>query len=122
MLAAVCPLAFAAPSKPAQSSHYAESVGRRAALLGREDGTFEAWVYPVKVLRDFRLSVYFDGSLEPVPLADLAERVDSQPGRVAITYAHAAFTIRQTWAAASDKPAAVVSLEIDTGRPLRLRA
>lgn len=105
-----------------QPSHYAESVGRRAALLGHEDGTFEAWVYPVKVLRDFRLSVYFDGALEPLPLADLAERIAAGPARVTITHAHAAFTIRQTWVAALDKPAAVVWLEIDTARPLRLRA
>lgn len=70
VLVAVTAALRAAPPKPVQPSHYAEAIGRRAALLGREDGTFEAWVYPVKVLRDFRLSVYFDGSLEPVPLAD----------------------------------------------------
>ena len=109
-------------SKPVQPSHYAESVGRRAALLGREDGAFEAWIYPVKVLRDFRLSVYLDGSLDPVPLADLAERITSEPGRVTITHAHAAFTIRHTWIASLDKPAAAVLLDIDTARPLRLRA
>jgi len=111
-----------ATSQAAQPSHYAESVGRRAALLGRQDGTFEAWVYPVKVLRDFRLSVYFDGALEPLPLSDLAERIDFRPGRVTITHAHAGFTIRQTWVAALDRPAAVVLLDIDTARPLRLRA
>lgn len=112
----------AAPPQPVQPSHFAEAVGRRAALLGHADGTFEAWVYPVKVLRDFRLSVYFDGSLEPVPLADLAERIDTTPGSTTITHAHAAFTIRQTWVAALDKPAAVIMLDIDTVRPLRLRA
>ena len=122
MLAAVGPLVFAAPSKPMQPSHFAESVGRRAALLGHEDGTFEAWIYPVKVLRDFRLSVYFDGALEPVPLADLAERIAAGPGKVTITHSHAAFTIRQTWVAAYDQPAAIVMLEIETARPLRLRA
>jgi hypothetical protein len=121
LLPLVCPLLCAQP-KPVQPSHYAEAAGERAALLGREDGTFEAWVYPVKVLRDFRLSVYFDGSLEPVPLADLAERIASEPGRVTITHAHAAFTIRQTWMALPGKPAAAVLLDIDTARPLRLRA
>ena len=121
LMAFACPLRAAAP-EPVQPSHFAESVGRRAALLGHQDGTFEAWVYPVKVLRDFRLSVYFDGALEPLPLADLAERIVSLPGRVTITHAHAGFTIRQTWVAALDKPAAVVLLDIDTARPLRLRA
>jgi hypothetical protein len=108
--------------KPAQPSHYLESVSRRAMLLGTEDGTFEAWLNPVKLLRDFRLSVYFDGALEPEDLSELAEQVAISPGRITITHSHAAFTIRQTWVAALDEPALLVLLDIDTDRPLRLRA
>jgi hypothetical protein len=108
--------------KPAQTGHFLESVGRRGAILGTEDGRFEAWLNPIKVMRDFRLAVYFDGALDPVPLSDLAERVDVSPGRVTITHSHAAFTIRQTWVAALDQPALLVLLDIDTNRPLRLRA
>ena len=52
--------------KPAQAARFAEAVGRRAALLGREDGSFEAWINPIKILRDFRLSVYLDDSMEGV--------------------------------------------------------
>src|SRR5512141_1864699 len=105
--------------KPVQPTHFLESVGRRGALLGREDGTFEAWLNPIKLLRDFRLSVFFDGSLTPVDLAELAETVTVTPGRATIVHSHAAFTIRQTWVAAIDQP---VLLEVDTNRPLRLRA
>jgi hypothetical protein len=108
--------------KNVQPRKYAASTGRRAMLLGREDGTFEAWINPVKILRDFRWSVYFDGALEPVPLADFAERIAVAPGRVTITHSHAAFTIRQTWLAALESPALLILLDIDTDRPLRLRA
>ena len=108
--------------KPVQPRHFLESVGRRGAILGTEDGTFEAWLNPIKLARDFRLSVFFDGSLEPVELADLAETVAVSPGRVTITHSHAAFTIRQTWVAAIDEPVLLVLLDIDTNRPLRLRA
>ncbi len=108
--------------KPAQPQHFLESVGRRGAILGNESGTFEAWLNPVKVLRDFRLSVYFDGALEPVDLAEMAERVAVSPGRATIIHSHAAFTIRQTWVAALADPALLVLLEIDTNRPLKLRA
>jgi hypothetical protein len=108
--------------KPAQPSHFLESVGRRAAILGNESGTFEAWLNPVKVLRDFRLSVYFDGALEPVDLGGMAERVTVSPGRATIIHSHAAFTIRQTWVASLADPVLLVLLEIDTNRPLRLRA
>jgi len=108
--------------KPAQPTHFLESVGHRAAILGVEDGTFEAWINPIKLVRDFRLSVYFDGALEPVDLADLAETVSVSPGRATIVHSHAAFTIRQTWVAAVDEPVLLVLLDIDTDRPLRLRA
>ena len=77
---------------------------------------------PIKLARDFRISVFFDGSLEPVDLADLAETVSVSPGRVTITHAHAAFTIHQTWVAAIDEPVLLVLLDIDTNRPPRLRA
>ena len=108
--------------KPVQPRHFLETVGRRGAILGTEDGTFEAWLNPIKLARDFRISVLFDGSLEPVDLADLAESVVVSPGRVTITHSHAAFTIRQTWVAAIDEPVLLVLLDIDTNRPLRLRA
>ncbi|MBI5282065.1 MAG: hypothetical protein HY858_10315 [Candidatus Solibacter usitatus] len=121
LLAATLP-AQPVVNKPAQPNKFMEAVGRRAALLGREDGTFEAWVYPIKVLRDFRLSVYVDDALEPVGLAALAETAEVRAGRVTLTHAHAAFTIRQSWVAAVDRPAAVVLLDIDTSRPLKLRA
>ena len=108
--------------KPVQPSHYLDAIAPKGAILGAEDGTFEAWLNPIKVARDFRLSVYFDGALEPVDLAEMAETVAVSPGRVTITHSHAAFTVRQTWLAAVDDPVLLVLLEIDTNRPLRLRA
>ena len=108
--------------KPVQPSHYLDAIGPKGAILGAEDGTFEAWLNPIKIARDFRLSVYFDGALEPVDLAEMAETVAVSPGRVTITHSHAAFTVRQTWLAAVDDPVLLVLLEIDTNRPLRLRA
>jgi hypothetical protein len=109
-------------SRPAQPNKFISAVGRHAALLGAEDGTFEAWVYPIKVLRDFRLSVFVDDALEPSPLAPITETSQVRPGHVTLTHTQAAFTIRQTWAAAIDKPALAVILDVDTSRPLKLRA
>jgi len=108
--------------KPAQPTHFLESVGRRGAILGAEDGTFEAWLNPIKAVRDFKLSIYFDGALEPVDLSEMAETVAVSPGRVTITHAHAAFTVKQTWVASVDESVLLALLEIDTNRPLRLRA
>src|SRR5512143_2475287 len=123
LLAAAClPAAPQSIAKPAQPSHYLESVGRRAAILGREDGTFEAWINPIKLVRDFRLSVFFDGSLTPVDLSDLAETVHVTRSRTEIVHSHAAFTIRQTWMASIEEPVLLVWLAIDTNSQLRIRA
>jgi glycogen debranching enzyme len=107
---------------PAQPEKYIDSTGRRAAILGHEDGTFEAWIYPIKVLRDFRLSVYVDDTLEPVPVSQLAEWVEVRPGRATVVHVHPAFTLRQTWAAAPGRAAATVLLSLDTSRRLKIRA
>src|SRR5262249_12930202 len=32
-----------------------EVVGERIALLGRESGTFECWIWPIKLFHDFRI-------------------------------------------------------------------
>ncbi len=127
-LAQELPLRFNVPdaqpliAQDVHATRFLEAVGRRSAMLGREDGTFEAWVNPVKILRDFQLSVYFDGALEPLPLDGLAERVHVSPGRSTIIHRHAAFTIRQHWIAPLDRPALIVLLDIDCDRPLKLRA
>lgn len=108
--------------KPVQPSKFVGAIGQRAAILGREDGTFEAWLYPIKILRDFRISVYVDGALEPQPLAELAETVTALPGSVTITHAHAAFTVRQTFVASMPDPVLAVLLDVETSRSLKFRA
>ena len=104
-------------------SKFLESVGRRAAILGREDGTFEAWIHPIKMVRDFTLSVYFDGGLEPLPLASLAERVEVSPGRVTIVHIRTPHSpcARPGWPPSTSLSPSSCSY-IETSRPLRLRA
>ena len=53
------PLALEGPARPGV---YLEASGRRAAFLGREDGSFEAWVYPMKILRGFELAFEIDAT------------------------------------------------------------
>ena len=42
-------------SRPGRNWQFLDAVGPHAGLLGREDGTFEAWIYPLKLFRDFQL-------------------------------------------------------------------
>lgn len=107
--------------KPAQPGKYIAANGRRAALLGSEDGQLEAWIFPIKLGRGFRLSVYVDQALDPLPLSELAETAIIRPHAVTLVHVHPAFTVRQTWTASPDKPVAAILLDIETSRPLRFR-
>lgn len=108
--------------KPAQPGKYIAANGRRAALLGSEDGQLEAWIFPIKLVRGFRLSVYVDQALDPLPLGELAETAIVRPHAATLVHVHPAFTVRQTWAASPDKAVAAVLLDIQTSLPLRFRA
>jgi hypothetical protein len=72
------PIALTGPARP---SRFMEASGRRAAFLGREDGNFEAWAYPLKVLHDFRLSFGIAAYADPIADASLASTVDIRPRR-----------------------------------------
>ena len=64
-------------SRPVRPWEFLSSVGERAGLLGNEAGNFEAWVYPLKILRDFHLRFLVDGHV--VPAEALARTLTVRP-------------------------------------------
>jgi hypothetical protein len=111
------PIALIGPARPAR---YMEASGQRAALLGREDGSFEAWVYPLKVLHDFNLSFGIAAYADPIPGASLASTVDVRPESSTVRYSHAAFTVDATWLVPIDMPGGLVLLDVNTSEPLTI--
>ena len=99
---------------------YAEASGRKAAALGREDGTFEAWVYPLKVLHDFGLTFQTPAYADPIPATAIATTIEVRPESVTIRHAHAAFTVVETWVVGLDAPGGLVLLDVDTSVPLTI--
>ena len=111
------PIALRGPARP---ERYMEASGRKAALLGCEDGSFEAWVYPLKVLHDFRLSFGTPDYAEPIPGVNLAATVDVRPEASAVRFAHAAFTVDAVWLVPLDDQGAIVLLDVTTSQPLQV--
>ena len=113
------PLQIIAPSQPRQPWTVA---GEHGALLGRQDGTFEAWLWPVKMLSHFRISAGLDNYPVPIDVNALAAEVKVTPAETVITYSHAAFTIRQHMFAArgQEHPSTGIAafFEIESIRPL----
>jgi hypothetical protein len=69
-------------------------VGARAGLFGYETGDFEAWVYPLKIFRDFHL-IFHIGD-RALPAESLARTLTVRPESASILYAGDNFRVRET--------------------------
>jgi glycogen debranching enzyme len=113
------PLDLASPARP---QGYLSVVGRRAALLGTETGTFEAWAWPLKLLHGFELEFKTPLYDAPVRGQDIVRRVEVTPAGATVVYVHPAFTVTERLFAPLDQPAIVAVLEVDAVRPIEIVA
>jgi glycogen debranching enzyme len=98
-------------------------AGPRGLLAGQQEGTFEAWILPVKLLSHFSLRAQVQDYPVPIELNPMAAEIQVYPDRTVITYTHIALTVRQTMFAPETAEAgtgAVVLFEIDSVRPVEL--
>src|SRR5687768_5192173 len=97
-------------------------LGRRAGVFAYEHRGIEAWVYPLKILEDFRLSFSLEGYPLAVPAEDLLASISARPEATTLTYSHAAFRVRQILFVPIDQPAVVMLLDVQTTLPMRITA
>ena len=107
-------------SRAVRSWEFLDATGSRAALLGNETGRFEAWVYPLKILRDFHLIIHAEQHV--LPAESLARTLIVRPESTTIVYASDTFTIRETLLVPIDKPSALIYLDIHSSEPLEVEA
>src|SRR5437899_6927052 len=107
-------------TRPVRPWEFSSAVGTRGGLLENESGRMEAWVYPLKILRDFHLR--FDVGGRVLPAETLARTVIARPESSTIVYAGDAFTVRETFFVPINESAAVILFEIETRQPLEIEA
>jgi len=98
-------------------------AGEHGALFGRQDGHFEAWQWPVKILSNLRIHAELADYPVPIDVNALSANIQVTPAETVITYSHAAFTVRQHLFAprgASAGLGAVAFFEIESIRPIEL--
>ncbi|MEX2281056.1 MAG: GH116 family glycosyl hydrolase [Gemmatimonadota bacterium] len=105
---------------PVRPWAYLADQGRRAAVFGDESGSFEAWVWPLKLVRDFRLAFKVPEYDEPIAGSAIARDVIARPEGATIVYAHPSFTVRQHVFVPMNEPGIVMLLEIESVRPLEI--
>jgi len=107
-------------SRPARPWEFLAAVGKKASLLGNESGVVEAWVYPLKIFRDLRITVHNEG--RAIPLESLVRTVIARPESTTLLYSGDTFAIRETFFAPVDQAGAIIEFQIETELPLELEA
>ena len=125
MLCAV--LSQAQPASPApelsrtvRTWEFLPVVGTRAGLFGNETGRFEAWVYPLKIFRDFHLTFHVGD--RALPAESLARTLTVRPESASILYAGDSFRVRETLCVPVNEAGAVILLDVETEQPLEIEA
>jgi glycogen debranching enzyme len=95
-------------------------TGMRAGLLGNESGRMEAWVYPLKIFREFHLKFHTEGRV--LAAESLARTVTVRPESATILYAGDTFKVLETFFVPVREQGAVIVLDVETEQPLEIEA
>jgi glycogen debranching enzyme len=89
-------------------------------VFGNERGNFEAWVYPLKILRDFHLQFHIDGAT--IPAEALARTLIVHPESTTIVYTGDTFSVREILFVPVHESGAIIAFEVETAEPLEIEA
>jgi glycogen debranching enzyme len=98
-------------------------VGPRGAIMGRQDGIFEAWIFPWKIFSDLRISAEMQNYPVPIDVNEQAAVIEVRPDHTTITFSHANFTVREVLFAPQNPPdgAGVLAFfQVEAVRPMTL--
>jgi glycogen debranching enzyme len=107
-------------SRTVRAWEFLPVVGTRAALFGNETGRLEAWVYPLKIFRDFHLTFHIGG--RELPAESLARTLTVRPESATLVYVGDSFRVEETLLVPVQEQGAVIVLEIETTDPLEVEA
>lgn len=107
-------------SQPVRPNAYFDKIGRKAAILGYEGGTFEAWIFPLKILRNFELSFLLKTSTEGIKAANIVRTIDVRPEATTLTYVHESFTVKETFIAPLNESGLLILLDVYAIVPLSI--
>jgi glycogen debranching enzyme len=98
-------------------------AGPRGAILGQQDGSFEAWIFPWKVVSNFRITAEMENYPVPIDVNAQAADIEVRPDHTAITFAHANFTVKEVLFAthgAPDGAGVLAFFQVEAIRPMTL--
>jgi len=109
-------------SRAVQPHSYFDVLGQKSAVLGRENGNAEIWIYPYKVLHNFQLYFLIEDENEIIEGKDAAKRIDVYPHQTIIHYVHSSFKVEEVFFTPLREAGAVVLLSVESIEPLSVVA
>jgi glycogen debranching enzyme len=94
--------------------------GERAIIEGYSVEGLEAWVYPYQIFRDYRFSLRRAGDSTAIDSTHLLRRVQYTPSTITRIYAGPDFVLRETLFVPLDRPAILITFELDSPAPLEI--
>ncbi len=70
-------------------------AGACGAIMGQQDGSFESWIFPVKLFSHLTIEAHVDGYDVPIDVNRDAAEIEVSPDHTTITYSHIAFTLKE---------------------------
>ncbi len=107
-------------TRPAQPNQYMDKIGQKAALLGYENGSFEMWIWPWKVLRNFEIQFFVGTTTQPILAKDILRDISVTPEATTLTFVYESFTVKEIIFIPHDKPGAIILLDVNTTTPLTI--
>jgi glycogen debranching enzyme len=82
-------------------------AGPHGALIGAQDGSFESWILPVKLISHFTIEANVESYGVPIDVNQQTAQIEVRPDRTTITYTHPTFTVRQIMFSPANGPSAL---------------
>jgi hypothetical protein len=70
-------------------------AGECGAMMGQQNGSFESWIFPIKLFSDLTITAHLDGYDVPIDVNRDAAEIEVAPDHTTITYSHIAFTLKE---------------------------
>jgi hypothetical protein len=99
-------------------------AGECGAMMGQQDGSFESWIFPVKLFSHMSIEAHVSGYDVPIDVNRDAGEIEVSPDHTTITYSHIAFTLKEilfaTKCSQQDGTGIMALFQLSSIRPMTL--
>jgi hypothetical protein len=99
-------------------------AGECGAMMGQQNGSFESWIFPIKLFSHMTIEAHVNGYDVPIDVNRDAAEIEVSPDHTTITYSHIAFTLKEvlfaTQCTQQDGTGVMAFFQLNSIRPMTL--